>query len=148
TVGTSTEIYDYLKLLFARIGKTYSPISGQQVTKDTVTSVVEHIATYPIDTTLTIFAPLIPSNDRTLKEELSLLLHKGFVRVHYQGSIHKSDSLLEDDGIAKGKLREGEVEIVMDRVRWDGEEDTQHRIADSVQTAFFEGKGLCSVEVD
>lgn len=148
TVGTSTEIYDYLKLLFARIGKTYSPISGQQVTKDTVTSVVEHIATYPIDTTLTIFAPLIPSNDRKLKEELSLLLHKGFVRVHYQGSIHKIESLLEDDSIANGKLQEGEVEIVMDRVRWDGEEDTQHRIADSVQTAFFEGKGLCSVEVD
>src|SRR5690606_14203567 len=126
TVGTSTEIYDYRKLLFARIGKTYSPNSGQQVTKDTVTSALEHIATYPIDTTLTIFAPLIPSNDRKLKEELSLLLHKGFVRAHYQGSIHKIDSLLEDDSIAYGKLQEGEVEIVMDRVRWDGEEDTQH----------------------
>lgn len=148
TVGTSTEIYDYLKLLFARIGKTYSPISGEQVTKDTVTSVVERVTSYPIDTTLTIFGPLIPSNDRKLKEELSLLLHKGFVRVSYKEAIYKIEALLDDSGMPNGKLKEGEIEIVMDRVRWDGEEDTMHRIADSVQTAFFEGKGLCSVDVE
>src|SRR5690606_39217475 len=64
TVGTSTEIYDYLKLLFARIGKTYSPVSGQQVTKDTVTSVVEKITSYPLDTLFTVVCPLIPSKDR------------------------------------------------------------------------------------
>ncbi|HMR20044.1 MAG TPA: excinuclease ABC subunit A, partial [Sphingobacterium sp.] len=147
TVGTSTEIYDYLKLLFARIGKTYSPISGHVVTKDTVSSVVERMTAFPVDTMLTIFAPLIPSNDRTLKEELSLLLHKGFVRVYYQSIIHKIEDLLENVGAVDNKLQEGEVEIVMDRLRWDGEEDTMHRIADSVQTAFFEGKGLCSMEV-
>src|SRR5690606_14250556 len=89
TVGTSTEIYDYLKLLFARIGKTYSPVSGQLVTKDTVSSVVERVTGFPVDSMLTIFSPLIPSNDRKVKEELSLLLHKGFVRVYYNGAIHK-----------------------------------------------------------
>jgi excinuclease ABC subunit A len=148
TVGTSTEIYNYLKLLFARIGKTYSPISGRQVTKDTVSSVTEKLSSYPVDTTFTIFSPLIPSNDRKVKEELSLLLHKGFVRVFYLDKIQKIEDLLENSGTSNGKLKEGEIEIVMDRVRWDGEEDTMHRIADSVQTAFFEGKGLCSVEID
>ena len=148
TVGTSTEIYDYLKLLFARIGKTYSPVSGQKVTKDTVSSVVEKITAYPIDTTLTIFCPLIPSKDRKLKEELSLLLHKGFVRVNYQSAVHKIEALIEDPQTANGKLAVDEVEIVIDRLRWDGEEDTIHRIADSVQTAFFEGKGQCTVEIE
>ncbi len=148
TVGTSTEIYDYLKLLFARIGKTYSPVSGQQVTKDTVTSVVEKITSYPLDTLFTVVCPLIPSKDRKLKEELSLLLHKGFVRVNYRGGIQKIETLIEDPHTPNGKLDADEVEIVIDRLRWDGEEDTIHRIADSVQTAFFEGKGQCTIEID
>src|SRR5690606_35240348 len=71
TVGTSTEIYDYLKLLYARIGKTFSPISGKEVTKDTISSIIDELMTYPEDTTVTIFATLIPINKRKLKEELS-----------------------------------------------------------------------------
>lgn len=148
TVGTSTEIYDYLKLLFARIGKTYSPISGREVTKDSVSSVTSELTALSTDKTFTIFCPLIPLNNRRLKEELSLLLQKGFVRVFYQGNIQKVETLIEDPSIENKAFDEKEVEIVVDRVRWDAEEDTINRIADSVQTAFFEGKGTCFVDVD
>ncbi len=147
TVGTSTEIYDYLKLLFARIGKTYSPLSGQQVTKDTVSSIVDKVTAYPIETTLTILCPLVPSKDRKLKEELSLLLHKGFVRVSYQETIQKIETLIEDQQVSNQHLKNSEIEIVIDRIRLDSDEDTIHRIADSVQIAFFEGKGQCTIDI-
>ncbi|GGH09882.1 excinuclease ABC subunit UvrA [Sphingobacterium alkalisoli] len=148
TVGTSTEIYDYLKLLFARIGKTFSPISGREVTKDTVSSIVDTLISYPIDSTLTILSPLIPLNERKLKEELSLLLQKGFIRIVFKGEMQKIESLLEDKGVPNKQVKDGEVEIVIDRIRLDKEDDTIHRIADSVQTAFFEGKGSCAIEID
>lgn len=148
TVGTSTEIYDYLKLLYARIGKTYSPVSGKEVTKDSVTSVTSELEQYPIDNIFTIFCPLIPLNNRKLKEELSLLLQKGFVRVHYGGEIQKIEALIADTRIKNKAFDENEVEIVVDRIRWDGDDDTVNRIADSIQTAFFEGKGVCVVDID
>lgn len=148
TVGTSTEIYDYLKLLFARIGKTYSPISGEEVSKDSVSSIVDRLLSYPLDSSITIFCPLLPVNGRKLKEELSLLLQKGFVRVRYKNQVHKIESLIEDNSIPNTGVKEDEVEIVIDRLRLDGEEDTTNRLADSIQTAYFEGKGLCSVDID
>lgn len=148
TVGTSTEIYDYLKLLFARIGKTYSPISGKEVSRDSVSSIVDRILQYPIDSTLTIFSPLHPANGRKLKEELSLLLQKGFVRVFHKESIQKIESILEDKTITNKSFKEGEVEIVIDRIRLDGEDDTATRIADSIQTAYFEGKSECFIEIE
>ncbi len=145
TVGTSTEIYDYLKLLYARIGKTYSPISGEEVKKDTVSSVVNFVTSLPQDTVVTVSCPLYPSNERKLKEELAVLLQKGFVRVVYQGSISKIESLLEDDAVENRTAKPGDLQIVVDRITVDGHEDTESRIADSVQTAFFEGKGDCYV---
>jgi len=147
TVGTSTEIYDYLKLLFARIGKTFSPISGLEVTKDTVSSVVDFLTSKPVDTNITIFCPLIPSNDRGLKEELALLLQKGFVRVVLANKMHKIEALLADHDLLNDTLQGGDIQIVIDRVRLDAEEETWNRIADSVQTAFFEGKGLCAIDI-
>ncbi|ERJ58349.1 excinuclease ABC subunit UvrA [Sphingobacterium paucimobilis] len=148
TVGTSTEIYDYLKLLFARIGKTYSPISGDVVSRDSVSSIVDRILTYPTDTTVTIFSPLHPTNGRKLKEELSLLLQKGFVRIFFKQAIEKIESVLEDKSIANKVFKAGDIEIVIDRVRLDGEEDTAARLADSIQTAYFEGKGECSIDIE
>ncbi|WP_409151335.1 excinuclease ABC subunit UvrA [Sphingobacterium sp. BS-2] len=148
TVGTSTEIYDYLKLLFARIGKTISPVSGEVVSKDTVSSIVDKLVAYPDDATITIYSPLIPSNNRKLKEELSLLLQKGFVRVKYQDSIQKIETIIEDKAVSNASFKEGEVYIVIDRVRLDHEDDTINRLADSVQTAYFEGKGECEIQVD
>lgn len=148
TVGTSTEIYDYLKLLFARVGKTISPISGEVVSKDTVTSIVDKILSYPEDATITIYSPLIPSNNRKLKEELSLLLQKGFVRVKLHDEIQKIETIIEDKSIANSSVKADDVHIVIDRVRLEHNDDTINRLADSVQTAYFEGKGECEVQID
>lgn len=147
TVGTSTEIYDYLKLLYARIGRTYSPVSGDEVTKDTVSSIVDRLQQFPEDTMATIYSPLIPVNDRKLKEELSLLLQKGFVRVWFEDDIRKIEQLIQDDSVDNISLTEGQVMVVVDRLRIDREEDTWSRLADSIQTAYFEGKGTCMVDV-
>lgn len=148
TVGTSTEVYDYLKLLYARVGKTISPISGQEVTKDTVSSVVDFLLQQPEGTTATIFSPLIPLNNRKLKEELSLLLQKGFTRVYFSNRIEKIESLLEDEAVPNKKVKAGDALIVIDRVHIDQEDDTVNRLSDSVQTAFFEGDNNCIVDVD
>ncbi len=148
TVGTSTEIYDYLKLLYARVGKTYSPVSGKEVRKDTVTDVVNFTESLSHDTVVTIITPLHPHNERTLKEELAVLLQKGFTRVDYNGSLQKIEALIEDDKIANAVPEPGTIRIVVDRVRVDGEEETRNRLGDSVQTAFFEGRGDCYVQYD
>ena len=146
TVGTSTEIYDYLKLLFSRMGRTISPISGNVVKKDTVTDVVNFITNLPNETTLTVLSPLHPHNNRSLKEELAVLMQKGFVRVEYLGKLAKIEDLLEQKGISDESLSgDGQVRIVIDRVVKNTEDETLSRIADSVQTAFFEGKGDCYI---
>ncbi|MFD2872362.1 excinuclease ABC subunit UvrA [Mucilaginibacter ximonensis] len=146
TVGTSTEIYDYLKLLFSRIGKTISPVSGNVVKKDSVTDVINFIMTLPDDTPVTILGPLHPHNNRSLKEELAVLMQKGFVRVEYEGKIARIESLLEDESIANAPLvGEHGLRIVVDRVTKDTTDETLSRLGDSIQTAFFEGKGDCYV---
>src|SRR5690606_15658441 len=96
TVGTSTEIYDYIKLLFSRIGRTFSPVSGKEVKKDTVTGVVNFLALLPEGTAVTILCPLHPQNKRTLKEELAVLLQKGFLRIYLDGHLAKIEDILED----------------------------------------------------
>jgi excinuclease ABC subunit A len=172
TVGTSTEIYDYLKLLFSRIGKTISPVSGGIVKKDSVTDVINFITTLPNDTQVTILCPLHPHNNRSIKEELAVLMQKGFVRVEFNGSVSRIESLLEDESIdntsmltdataepaktkkAKVKSDSDEaampavsvVRIVIDRITKNEEDETISRLADSIQTAFFEGKGDCYVQ--
>jgi excinuclease ABC subunit A len=146
TVGTSTEIYDYLKLLFSRVGRTISPISGQEVKKDTVTDVVNFIGALPDDTTVTVLCPLHPHNNRSLKEELAVLMQKGFVRVEYRGKLARIESMLEDIEVGNETLKDDEeLKIVIDRINKNGEEETLSRAADSAQTAFFEGKGDCYV---
>ncbi|MXV17975.1 excinuclease ABC subunit UvrA [Hufsiella ginkgonis] len=147
TVGTSTEIYDYLKLLFSRIGKTFSPVSGKIVKKDTVTDVVNFIASLEADSAVTVLCPLHPHNNRSMKEELSVLLQKGFHRVVIDGGIKKIEDILEDKSLDK-KLTgaDNPLSIVIDRISVNKEEETLSRIADSVQTAFFEGKGDCMVD--
>lgn len=148
TVGTSTEIYDYLKLLYARIGKTISPVSGKEVKKDTVSSVVDFLITLDKDTIVTILAPLISHNERSFKEELAVLMQKGFVRLHWQGNIHKVETLLEGEDLPDISEENQEIFIIVDRIRIDTDEETMSRMADSIQTAFFEGKGSCVVDSD
>jgi excinuclease ABC subunit A len=152
TVGTSTEIYDYLKLLYARIGKTLSPVSGGLVKKDSVTDVINFIMAMPDETQVTIVAPLHPHNDRSLKEELAVLMQKGFVRVEFHGKIERIEAVLEDASITENLKTKGKkdavvdvaaIKIVIDRVTKNQEDETISRLGDSIQTAFFEGKGDC-----
>ena len=141
TVGTTTEIYDYLKLLFARIGKTYSPVSGQEVTKDTVTSVVDFILGKDQGTKLTIGAPLKIKRNRKLKDELKILLSKGYNRV-----LHNNEVIYIEEADTES-LKKDKIEILIDRAVIKNDEETQFRLADSIQTAFFEGEGECLVHI-
>jgi excinuclease ABC, A subunit len=148
TVGTTTEIYDYLKLLFARIGKTYSPISGNEVTRDTVTSVVDKINKLKEGTRIMVACPLHVKKGRKLQEELNLLLSKGFARILVDGEMKFIEEVL---GNPEGKKKkpakiDGDIEILIDRTTVNPtDEDTTFRLGDSVQTAFFEGEGDCVV---
>ncbi|SHF07629.1 excinuclease ABC subunit UvrA [Pedobacter caeni] len=147
TVGTSTEIYDYLKLLFSRIGKTYSPVSGKIVKKDTVSTVVDFISGLEPESVVTLFCPLFPHNNRSIKEELAVLLQKGFLRIFYKEEILKIENILEDESFVDFELADADtVRILIDRIVVNNEEETLSRIADSVQTGFFEGKGDLYVE--
>jgi len=147
TVGTSTEIYDYLKLLFSRIGKTISPETGAVVKKDTVSTVVDFVSGLGNDSTVTIFCPLHPHNNRSVKEELAVLLQKGFLRVYLDDKVSKIESILEDEDFKDYELTDAStIRILIDRIVFHDDEETMSRLADSVQTAFFEGKGDCYVE--
>jgi excinuclease ABC subunit A len=147
TVGTSTEIYDYLKLLFARVGRTFSPISGEQVRKDTVADVVDFLFSLPPDTRVTILAPLLRTEpDRPMSKELDLLLQKGYGRV----VLADGQNAFIEDLIGEGKPEvEGDISILIDRTAIQpNDEDLYFRLSDSVQTAFFEGHGTCVVKLD
>jgi len=143
TVGTSTEIYDYLKLLYARAGETFSPVSGNKVKRDSVSDVVNFLNHFEEKTKALILAPLHVQNDRTCKDQLQVLLKQGFIRVEFDDIIFKTEDLLQQDTIKKPKI----ANIVIDRILILSDEDTQSRMADSVQTAFYEGKEICKVKV-
>lgn len=142
TVGTSTEIYDYMKLLFARIGKTYSPKTGKPVKKQSVTDVTNYIASFKTGTKLQILAPLITPKNRTEKQQLDILLKQGYSRIENNGEVIK---IAESAG--KGFKLSKNTNLLIDRVVVDAGQDNISRIADSVQTAFFEGKGSCIIQV-
>jgi excinuclease ABC subunit A len=146
TVGTSTEIYDYLKLLFARIGHTFSPVSGELVKKDTVTDVVNFILGHNEGERVLILAPLLIREGRTQAEELSILLSKGYNRIIINGEVANIEDVIEN---AETYSQAGnQIFILIDRAAVKhNDEDTQYRLSDSVQTAFFEGEGLCIVQV-
>jgi excinuclease ABC subunit A len=149
TVGTTTEIYDYLKLLFARVGKTISPVSGKEVKRDTVTDVVAYINKLKEGTRVMVVAPLRQEKKRKIEDELNLLLSKGFARVLKDGEVKFIEELLnpEPESSKKKKAKiEGNFEILIDRAAVNAaDEDLIFRLSDSVQTAFFEGHGDCYV---
>ncbi len=144
TVGTSTEIYDYLKLLYARIGRTISPVSGEIVTRNTVTDVVDFINSFEEGTRLIIASPLQPQKGRTILQEAELLMQQGFSRLETNDEIKRIDELVQNktEDFCKGSCN-----LVIDRISVQHDEDSQSRIADSVQTAFFEGHGECVVKI-
>ena len=143
TVGTSTEIYEFIKLLYARIGKTFSPISGIQVKKHQVSDVVEHIFRLPEGSTAYILAPINLPEGRTMEEHLSILLQQGFYRVMTdEGEIIRIEDLLKQDNV--NKLLS--IRLLLDRVKITGQiREELSRLSDSVQTAFYEGKESCLV---
>ncbi|NNL83302.1 MAG: excinuclease ABC subunit UvrA [Winogradskyella sp.] len=140
TVGTTTEIYDYLKLLFARIGKTYSPISGQLVKKHTVEDVLTHISQYNEGSKLLLLAPILLEEGRSIENKLKTLQQQGYARVKYGDEVLRIEELLEKD------IDVEQLQLVVDRIIYKIDEDFMNRLADAVETAFFEGKGSCSIE--
>jgi excinuclease ABC subunit A len=143
TVGTSTEIYEYLKLLFARIGKTYSPVSGNLVTIDKVSDVVDHIIRMKEGTLVYIFSPIpVEARKGDLKAKCSILLQQGFTRIMINDEILRIDEI---DPAAKCK--DHEIFLLVDRITVTHDDtDLQSRIADSLQTAYYESHGYCMVE--
>jgi excinuclease ABC subunit A len=143
TVGTTTEIYDYLKLLFSRVGKTISPISGKEVKHHTVTDIVNYIQNFDEGTKVMISCPLQIERGRKIEQELELLLQKGYTRILIDGEVYFVEDLIGEKKVAKGKY-----EILIDRVSVQkDDEDNQFRIADSVQTALFEGLGDVKITI-
>ncbi|RYU95330.1 excinuclease ABC subunit UvrA [Emticicia agri] len=146
TVGTTTEIYDYLKLLFARIGITYSPQTGREVKKDTVTDVVNFILSHAEGTRVMVLTPLKIKDNRKIKKELDLLLQKGYTRVLIDGEIKQIEEIVEAEYVIDENQHKIEILIDRNTVKHE-DEDTQFRFSDSVQTAFLEGEGECIIDV-
>ena len=140
TVGTSTEIYDYLKLLYARIGKTFSPISGQEVSKDTVTDVVTKVKKFELESKWLLLAPIHLEEGRKLEDKLKVLLQQGFARILVNNEMVRLDELEQHS------LDNKDILLVIDRIVVKDEEEFYNRLADAVQTAFYEGKGSCYLQ--
>ncbi|MCH1432479.1 MAG: excinuclease ABC subunit UvrA [Flavobacteriaceae bacterium] len=137
TVGTKTEIYDYLKLLFARIGKTHSPISGKEVKKDSVRDVLDQIKSLETGARLLLLAPVEAESHRTLDEKIKIFIQQGFARIYVNGETQTLDTL--EIAPKKG------FDLVIDRMVVRHEEDFYNRVADAIELAFYEGKGICSL---
>ncbi|VDH15710.1 Excinuclease ABC subunit A [Algoriella xinjiangensis] len=144
TVGTTTEVYDYLKLLFARIGKTYSPITGELVQKDSVTDVVDFLKTQPISAKFILQIKLVVPEERNFAEHLNILQQQGFTRLSVDGSQVKIEDLISFNFEPQP---ENDVHLIIDRIALpeEDEESFYHRLGDSIETAFFEGKGDISL---
>ncbi|WP_151673464.1 excinuclease ABC subunit UvrA [Patiriisocius marinus] len=138
TVGTSTEIYDYLKLLYTRIGRTISPISGEEVKKDTVTDVIKYIKTLPQGQKMLLLTPIFLEEGRTMENKIQALAQQGFARVKIEGKVIRIDEL--------SKSLPKDIQLVVDRIITKDDEDFYNRLADAVQMAFYEGKGQLILE--
>lgn len=143
TVGTSTEIYDYLKLLFARIGKTYSPVSGKEVKKHTVTDVVNAVKQLDEDSKWLLLAPIHLEEDRKIEDKLQVLLQQGFARILIDNKTVRLDEFLADKNALKVSKN---YDLIVDRIVVKTDEEFYNRLADAVQTAFYEGKGMCYLQ--
>lgn len=140
TVGTSTEIYDYLKLLFARIGKTFSPVSGNEVKKDTVTDLIVKVKTFLLDSKWLLLSPIHLEEGRVLEDKLKVLLQQGFARILVDNEMVRLDE------IDQHSLDNKDILLIIDRIVVKEEEEFYNRLADATQTAFFEGKGVCYLQ--
>ena len=140
TVGTTTEIYDYIKLLFARIGKTYSPISNKIVKKHTVTDVINFIKTYQENTKLLLLCPITINPEREINTVLKVLSQQGYARIKYDNKIYRIEEVPVEH------IKTNQFKLVVDRIITKNDKDFYNRLADAIQTAFFEGNGKCIIE--
>ena len=138
TVGTSTEIYEYLRLLFARVGKTYSPVTGQLVKKHDTEDIVACMRSYTPGTRFTVLAPLVVRDGRTLQEQLTVAMQQGFARVEVNDEIIRIEEVLD-----KLTIDNSQLNLVVDRLSVDDSKETLSRLIDSTETAFYEGGGTC-----
>lgn len=144
TVGTNTEVYDYLRMFFARVGHTFSPISGEEVRRHTIQDVVDFVHSLPIDTPFLVCAPMDVPRGRSLEDHLKILISNGYSRLQRNGETARISDLLEDPKISK--MKKSGMHIVIDRLRVDPTKDSAViRLGGSVETAFFEGRGTCVI---
>ncbi|MDO4715903.1 MAG: excinuclease ABC subunit UvrA [Bacteroidales bacterium] len=141
TVGTSTEIYDYLRLLFARVGRTYSPISGQEVKRHTIEDVVQQMLAWDEGTRFTVLAPLKVIEGRSLQQQLQMAQMQGFARIDVKGEMYDLAAYLEQPVAVWAKPED--MCLLIDRMAASDKKDTIARLVDSAETAFYEGDGLC-----
>lgn len=142
TVGTTTEIYDYLKLLFARVGRTYSPVSGEEVRKDSVTDVIDFVKAQKKAPTLILRAPWHYESEN-FAEQLKTLKLQGFTRLEIGGNVASIEDLESFGFVPEAGT---EIFLVIDRFKYEDDETFLQRLADSIQMAFYEGKGYCSIK--
>jgi len=143
TVGTSTEVYDYIRLLYARIGKTISPISGEEVHKHQVSDIVDEMLKYPEGTKISLLTRLESNASRSMRDQLDIRLKEGFSRVEINDTIYRIDSILDD----KKLINDNPVYLLIDRVSASDDPQVVSRLADSAETAFYEGQGRCLLHI-
>lgn len=143
TVGTSTEIYEYMRLLFARIGRTFSPISGNEVKVHTVEDVIKCTQQYSEGTKFALLAPLVINDGRSLEVQLNMELQQGYSRIFYKNDSYRIDNFVSDNDL--DKVNPKDIFILIDRMSTSSNKDNISRLADSAETAFYEGNGICRI---
>lgn len=141
TVGTSTEIYEYLRLLYARIGRTFSPISGEEVKRHTVEDVIEKVGTFSAGTKFCILSPLHVGEGRTIADQLEMQVQEGYARIYMNGEILRIEDWLETHR-ENGEISVSDIYLVIDRLSVDTSKEAISRLTDSCETAFYEGDGV------
>ncbi len=145
TVGTSTEIYEYMRLLFARIGRTFSPVSGEEVKRHTAEDVVNYIKTCNAEESFAVLAPVQRHESRTLERQLYAKSQQGYARIYYKGDFYRIDDFLEEHKSDIENIEVAEISIVIDRMKASQEDEKLSRLYDTVETCFFEGDGICHI---
>ena len=143
TVGTSTEIYEYLRLLYARIGKTISPVSGIEVKKHQVSDIVKEVLGYPAGTRFAVYAPVVLPDGRGIKEQLEILQKEGYTRLSIGETVYRIGEVLADDTLLSSPV----IELLIDRLVVSDDKTLKSRLADSAETAFFEGHDTCIIRI-
>lgn len=143
TVGTSTEIYEYMRLLFARIGRTFSPISGNEVKVHTVEDVIKCSQQYSEGTKFALLAPLVINEGRSLEFQLNMELQQGYSRIFYKKEFYRIDDFVSDTDL--DKVNPKDIFILIDRMSTSSNKDAISRLTDSAETAFYEGNGICRI---